>query len=125
MEPPKLTRKGPRSCPRGPHFRDCPRLLVRCAVAASAGAATRAVRAAALHVGQQRRLWAHDLGERAPSADFIAPNRNSGGGAADADGEIGRASCGERRVDLGGRRIIKKKKGKFRSAALHNLVHDG
>src|SRR5258706_16137949 len=85
MEPPKLTRKGPRSCPRGPYFRDCPRLLVRGAVAASAGAATRAVRAAALHVGQQRRLRAHDLGERAPRADFIAPDRPPRRGAANAD----------------------------------------
>src|SRR5258707_523217 len=63
----------------------CPRLLVRCAVAASASPATGAVRAAALHVGQQRRLRAHDLGQRAPSADFVAPHRNARRGTADAD----------------------------------------
>src|SRR5258708_14381401 len=46
-------------------------LLVRRAVAASAGAATRAIRGVALHVGQQRRFGGPDPCWRAPRADFL------------------------------------------------------
>src|SRR5258706_11654297 len=80
-----LQEKGPTS-PRGPSHSLWLRLLVRCAVSASAGAAAGAVGAAALHVGQQRRLRAHYLGERAPGADFIAPDRHARRRAAHADG---------------------------------------
>src|SRR5258707_15156809 len=73
-------------------IRDCSKLLVRRAVAASAAAATRAIRGDALHVGQQRRLRARERGEGAEFAASSRPNRNPGGrtaGPAEPDRQKG------------------------------------
>src|SRR5882672_4893469 len=100
-------------------------LLVRRAVAASAGAATRAIRGVALHVGQQRRLRAHDLGERAPSADFVAPHRNARRGTADADSADQLIAVDDDWQAAGIGEIAEGILAQFRNAALQDLIHDG
>src|SRR5206468_7925313 len=59
----------------------------------------------------RRRGYDVDLQEIEPGRfQTIATLRGTGGGASLMLNEIGRASCREKSVDIGGRRIIKKKK---------------
>src|SRR4051812_1972227 len=58
-------------------------LLIRRAVTAGTGATARF--RTALHIGEQRRLRPDDLGQCAPSADLIAPDRDARGRTAHTD----------------------------------------